>query len=123
MKREIKINTFFINDFEWITLKAHPRVDGMLLFHTLCTQQQLKSIEHAQNKFWDTAQGNPKMIVELCTHLSKYEFLDTDTVSEFCDNYLSRETRELDMSIILFILLGGVMALKYIGNESNDPDL
>jgi hypothetical protein len=27
------------------------------------------------------------------------------------------------MSIILFILLGGMMALKYIGNESNDSDL
>jgi len=63
------------------------------------------------------------MIVELYTRLSKEEFLDTDTVSEVCDNYIGRETREFDMSIILFILLGGVMALKYIGNESNDPDL
>jgi hypothetical protein len=80
-------------------------------------------MEHARNKVWDIAQGNPKMIVELCTRLSKEEFLDTDVVSEICDNYIGRETQEFDMSIILFVLLGGVMALKYIGNESNDPDL
>ncbi len=121
--REIKMSTFFIYDFERITLEALPRVEGMRLFHKLCAQLQFESIEHARNKVWDTAQGNPKMIVELCTRLSKEEFLDTDTVSEVCDNYIGRETREFDMSIILFILLGGVMALKYIGNESNDPDL
>lgn len=68
-------------------------------------------------------QGNPKMIMELCARLSKEEFLGTDVVSEVCDNYIGRETREFDMSVILFVLLGGVMALKYIGNETNDPDL
>ena len=60
---------------------------------------------------------------QLCTRLSKDDFLDTVVVNEICDNYIGRETREFDMSIILFILLGGMMALKYIGNESNDSDL
>ena len=121
--REIKMNTFFIYDFERIALEPLPRVEGLRLFHKLCSQMQFESMEHARNKVWDIAQGNPKMIVELCTRLSKEDFLDTDVVSEICDNYIGRETREFDMSIILFILLGGVMALRYIGNESNDPDL
>ena len=121
--REIKMNTFFIYDFERITLEPLERVEGMRPFHRLCTQMQFESKEHARNKVWDIAQGNPKMTIELCTRLSKEDFLDTDVVNEICDNYIGRETREFDMSIILFILLGGVMALKYIGNESNDPDL
>jgi len=36
--REIKMNTFFIYDFERITLEALPRVEAMRLFHKLCAQ-------------------------------------------------------------------------------------
>jgi hypothetical protein len=37
--------------------------------------------EHAQNKVWDTTEGNPKMIVDLCTRLSKEDVLKFRTYS------------------------------------------
>jgi hypothetical protein len=37
--------------------------------------------EHAQNKVWHTTDGNPKMIVDLCTRLSKEDMPKLRTYS------------------------------------------
>ena len=82
-----------------------------------------ESVEHARNKVYDTSQGNPKMIVELCHRLSKEDVLVPETVNEICDNYIGRQVKEIDMSFILLFVMGGVMLMRYIGRENHDPDL
>lgn len=121
--RQIKMNAFFLYDFERIEINSLARIEGMRLFHKLVSELSFESIEHARNKVWDISQGNPKMIVELVNRLGKEEVLVPEVVNELCDNYIGRQTKEFDMSIILLVLLGGVIALRYVGIESNDPDL
>lgn len=121
--REIKMTSFFIYDFERIPIEPLTRVESMRLFLRLMKGYRMESVEHARNKVWETSEGNPKMIVELCTRLAKEEMLIPENVNEICDNYIGRQTKEFDMSIILMVLLLGVISLRYIGIESQDPDL
>jgi integrase/recombinase XerD len=121
--RSIKMNNFFIWDFERIEIKPLNRVESLRLFHRLTDQFDFESVEHARNKIYDTAEGNPKMIVELCQRLSKEDTLIPEVVNEICDNYIGRQTKEIDMSFILLIAAGCIMAMRYIGRESHDPDL
>jgi integrase/recombinase XerD len=121
--RTIKMNNFFIWDFERIEIKPLNRMESLRLFHRLTDQLDFESVEHARNKIYDTSEGNPKMIVELCQRLSKEDTLIPEVVNEICDNYIGRQTKEIDMSFILLIAAGCIMAMRYIGRESHDPDL
>ena len=52
--------------------------------------------EHAQNKVWDTTEGNPKMIVDLCTLLSKENVLKLRTYSVGASESVGKSCRHLD---------------------------
>lgn len=121
--RQIKMTSFFIYDFERIEINPLPRVESFRLFHRLTDNLDFESVEHARNKVYDTSEGNPKMIVELCHRLSKEDVLVPETVTEICDNYIGRQIKEIDMSFILLFVMGGVMLMRYIGRENHDPDL
>jgi integrase/recombinase XerD len=97
--------------------------DLIRLYHIHTDQLDFKSTEHARNKVWDTTEGNPKMIVDLCTRLSKEDVLIPEVINEVCDGYIGRQIKEIDMSFALMLVMGGVMAMRYIGRESEDPDL
>jgi integrase/recombinase XerD len=121
--RSIKMSAIFVWDFERIEIERLSRVESLRLFHRLTDQLDFESTEHARNKVWDTTEGNPKMIVELCTRLSKEDVLIPEVVNEVCDGYIGRQIKEIDMSFALMLVMGGVMAMRYIGRESEDPDL
>jgi integrase/recombinase XerD len=121
--RQIKMTSFFIWDFERIEIQPLSRIESLRLFHRLTDNLDFESVEHARNKVYDTSEGNPKMIVELCHRLSKEDVLIPETVNEICDNYIGRQVKEIDMSFILLFVMGGVMLMRYIGRESHDPDL
>jgi hypothetical protein len=121
--RAIKMSAIFVWDFERIEIERLSRIETLRLFHHLTDQLGFESVEHARNKVWDTTEGNPKMVVELCTRLSKEDVLIPEVVSEICDGYIGRQIKEIDMSFALLIVMGGVMAMRYIGRESEDPDL
>jgi integrase/recombinase XerD len=121
--RAIKMNAIFVWDFERIEIERLNRIETLRLFHRLTDQLDFESTEHARNKVWDTTEGNPKMIVELCTRLSKEDMLIPEVINEVCDGYIDRQIKEIDMSFALMLVMGGVMAMRYIGRESEDPDL
>lgn len=121
--RTIKMTAFFIWDFERIEIKPLNRTETLRLFHRLTDQLDFESTEHARNKVWDTTEGNPKMIVELCTRLSKEDILIPEVVNEVCDGYIGRQIKEIDMSFAILIVMGSIMAMRYIGRETEDPDL
>lgn len=121
--RTIKMNSFFIWDFERIEIKPLSRIESFKLFHRLTAQLDFESEEHARNKVYEVSEGNPKMIVELAQRLSKEDVLIPETVNEVTDNYIGRQVKEIDMSFMLLIAAGSIMAMRYIGRESHDPDL
>jgi hypothetical protein len=121
--RTIKMSAIFVWDFERIEIERLSRVETLRLFHRLTDQLDFESTEHARNKVWDTTEGNPKMVVELCVRLSKEDVLIPEIVNEICDGYIGRQIKEIDMSFALLLVMGGVMAMRYIGRESEDPDL
>ena len=99
-------------------------MDANRLFHKLTDQLDFDSAEHARNKVFEVSEGNPKMTVELAQRLAKEDdTLSIEIVNEVCDNYIGRQTREIDMSFLLLIAAGCIMAMRYLGKEAHEPDL
>ena len=122
--RSIKLTSHFIWNFEKIEIKPLGRMDANRLFHKLTDQLDFDSAEHARNKVFEVSEGNPKMTVELAQRLAKEDdTLCIEIVNEVCDNYIGRQTREIDMSFLLLIAAGCIMAMRYLGKEAHEPDL
>lgn len=76
-----------------------------------------------QHKIHDTASGNPRMIVELSERIRHEPLIDPYTVDEICNNYLGRQTREIDISPVLLLLFGSLIILRYVGRETGEQEL
>ncbi len=63
------------------------------------------------------------MVQELCGRFRKEPVLDNETVADICGNYIGKQTKEIDMSIFLFIIFGGLSLLRYVSRESHNPSL
>lgn len=122
--RSVKMNTSsFLWDFEKIELKPLSRVDSLRLFHRLTDDLELQQTEWIQNKIYDTSEGNPRMITELSERIHREPVIDAYVVDELCNNYLGRQTREIDISPYLLLLFGSFMVLRYVGKETGEKDL
>lgn len=97
--RQIKMTSFFIWAFERIEIKPLSRIESLRLFHRLADNLDFESVEHARNKVYDTSEGNPKMIVELCHRLSKEDVLVPETVNDemFCIGWLKNQLGERNL--------------------------
>lgn len=124
MARSVKLaNTSFLWDFERIELKALPQPDALRLFHRLTEGLPFTQLEYAQNKVWETSEGNPRMIVELAERLGKEPVLDAGVVEAVCNGYLGRQTREIDISPYLLVGFGSLLVLRYVGRETGEDEL
>lgn len=116
-------NAGFIWNFERIQLGNLTRPNSLRLTHYFCQELEPESAEYLRNKVWDTSEGNPRMIQELCSRFRKEPVLDNDTVSDICSNYIGKQTREIDMSIALLVVFGALSLLRYLSRESGNPSL
>lgn len=122
--RAVKMsNTSFLWDFEKVEIKPLSRVDSLRLFHRLTDDLLLQQLEWIQNKVFDTSEGNPRMIVELAERIRREPVIDAYVVDEVCNNYLGRQTREIDASPYLLLGFGSLIVLKYIGRETGEQGL
>ncbi|OIN61212.1 hypothetical protein BLX24_03890 [Arsenicibacter rosenii] len=122
--RTVKMNnSSFLWDFEKIDLKPLSRPDSLRLFHRLTADLELQQVEWIQNKIHDTASGNPRMVMELAERIRQEPVIDAFVVDEICNNYLGRQTREIDISPVLLLLFGSLMILRYVGRETGDQEL
>ena len=112
-----------VSDSEKITLKPLPRQDSLQLFHRLMDGVTLSGLDWIQNKIYDTSEGNPRMIVELAERIRRMDYVDQFVVDEICNNYLGRQSREIDVSPYLLLGFGSLVILKYIGRESGESAL
>ena len=113
----------FIWNFERIELANLSRPNSLRLTHFFCQDLEPENAEYLRNKVWDTSEGNPRMIQELCGRFRKEPVLDNETVADICANYIGKQTKEIDMSIFLFIIFGALSLLRYMSRESHNPSL
>ena len=122
--RSVKLDsTSFMWDFEKVELKPLGREDSLRLFHRLTDTFKIDNLEFVRNKIYDTSEGNPRIIVELCERIGKEEYISGQIVEEITDNYLGRQVKEIDMSIYLFVAFGVLVILKQIGREANEESI
>lgn len=116
-------NAGFIWNFERVELMNLTRPNALRLTHHFCQELEPENAEYLRNKVWDTSEGNPRMIQELCARFRKEPVLDSETVADICGNYIGKQTREIDMSIALLVVFGALSLLRYLSRESHNPSL
>lgn len=113
----------FIWNFERIEITNLSRQNTLRLTHYLCQDLEPEDAEYLRNKVWDTSEGNPRMVQELCGRFRKEPVLDNETVADVCGNYIGKQTKEIDMSIFLFVIFGALSLLRYVSRESHNPSI
>jgi len=116
-------NTGFMWSFEKVELQNLSRQNCLKLTHYFCQELEPENAEYLRNKVWDTSEGNPRQIQELCARFRKEPVLDNDTVSDIAAGYIGKQTREIDMSLYLFLVCGCLSVLRYLARESHNPSL
>ncbi len=116
-------NAGFMWSFEKVELTNLTRQNSLKLTHYFTQELEPENPEYLRNKVWDTAEGNPRMIQELCARFRKEAVLDNETVADICGGYIGKQTREIDMSLFLFLVFGGLSVLRYLARESHSPTL
>ena len=117
------INAGFIWNFERVEVRNLSRAHTLRLVHYLTEELAPEDKAYLGNKVWDTSEGNPRMIQELCGRFRKEPTLTNADVADICGNYLGKQTREIDMSIFLLVIFGGLSLLRYVSRENHNTSL
>ncbi len=122
--KDVKLkHSDFLWDFEKVELKPFARPDAMKLIYSLTADLEMEEHSFVYQKVWDTSEGNPKMITELCDRLQKEPIVNHQTADEICNSYLGRQLQQFDASMIFLLLFGSLVILRYIGRDTNRPEL
>jgi len=113
----------WIWDFERVQVNPLSREDSLRLFIRMTSELEISSPEYVKNKVHETAEGNPRIVIELAERFGKELTVTPEIVDEITGNYIGRQVKEIDMSMILLLVLGGFAVLRYVGKETNDSSL
>lgn len=116
-------NSDFVWNFEKIELQKLDRINSMRMIYRLIEDLQIENIDSSMTKIYETSDGNPRMIKEISERIRKEPFITLDIVNEVSNSYIGKQTKEMDFSIILLMILGGFAVLRYVGKESGDKSL
>jgi integrase/recombinase XerD len=118
--RGVKVNnSSFLWNFEKVELKALTRAEGLKLVYKWCVGTK----PEIATKIVETAQGNPRMLYELCDRLNKEQATDLQDVEHIFNGYLGKESKEFDVSLLLMIALAVIASFKYFASEMDAPEL
>lgn len=121
--QKLKPNVFgFISNFEKVELKPLDRTNTLKMFHRLTEDLHIENHEFTKNKIWEVSEGLPKTVFEIADRMRKEPVLTGDVVEDICNNYLGRSVREIDLSMFLILVFGGLMVYKFILRSSGDVD-
>jgi hypothetical protein len=113
----------FAWSFEKVELKPLGRPESLKMIYRLIGDLRVSDLDAVMTKLYETADGNPRKIRELCDRLRKEPFINLNSATEISDAYLGRQVEEFDFSVILMTILGGFVLLRYIGKETGEKDL
>ena len=119
--REVKIkDTSFIWNFEKVEIKPLNRHNSMLLINNLSVGMEVENWELYRNHIYTQTNGNPRAITELVDRYRKEMFVSNDVVREV--KHIGA-LKEIDMTWLIVIFLGVVMATRYMAKELDEPAL
>jgi len=119
--RKIKANdTSFLWNFEQIELKTLPRHFALILINQLSSGMEIENWEMYRNHIFNQTNGNPRAISELVDRYKKEPFLSNEVVREV--RHIGA-LQEIDMSWIVVLFLGVIMATRYMAGEMGAPAL
>lgn len=113
----------FVWAFEKLDLKPLSRTDTLRLFHRLTADLVMQETEWIQTKVWDTSAGNPRMTIELAERIRTELVIDAYVVDQICNDYLGKQTREIDASPYLLLGFGSLIIFKYLGREAGEQGM
>lgn len=119
--RQIKANDVsFLWNFEKLEMKPLPRHHAMNLINNLSSGMEVESWELYRNHIYNQTNGNPRAISELVLRFRKEPFLTDEIVHEV--KHLGA-LKEIDLTWVVVLFLGVVMALRYMAGELEEPAL
>lgn len=113
----------FAWSFEKVELQPLSRPDSLKVIYRLISDCEVADLDAVMIKVYETADGNPRKLRELCERLRREPFINLDTATEIADSYLGRQVQEFDFSLVLMLVLGGFVLLRYYGRETVERDL
>ena len=113
----------FAWNFERVELKPLTRPDSLKMIYRLIGDVPVSDLDAVMTKLYETSDGNPRKLRELCDRLRREPFINLDSAVEVADSYLGRQLEEFDFSVILLLILGGFVLLRYVGKETGEKDL
>lgn len=121
--QKLKQNVFsFISNFEKVDIKPLDRTNALKMFYRLTDDLQIENQEFTKNKVWEVSEGLPKTIYEIADRMRKEPVLTGEVVEDICNNYLGRSIKEIDLSLFLILVFGGLMIYKFILKSNGDID-
>jgi hypothetical protein len=119
--RFIKSNdSSFVWNFEKLKLENLNRTNSFELINRLGSSLEVEDFSVARQHIFDQSQGNPRAISELIDRFYKEPFLTTDLVRSIKH---TGSLGEIDLSFIIVLFLGCIMAMRYIASEMGQPGL
>lgn len=119
--RQIKANdTSFLWNFEQLEVKPLPRHFSLILINQLSSGMEIENWELYRNHIFNQTNGNARAISELVERYKKEPFLSNEIVREI--RHIGA-LAEIDMSWIIVLFLGVVMATRYMAGEMGAPAL
>ena len=119
--KSVKINdTSFIWNFEKMELKPLNRHYSLLMINNLSVGMEIENWELYRNHIYTQTNGNPRAITELVLRYRKEAFVTNTIVREI--RHIGA-LKEIDMSWLIILFLGIVMATRYMAKELDEPAL
>ncbi len=110
----------FLWNFESVKLENLSRSNSLELIYRLSYDMEVEDVALFRNHIYEQSAGNPRVILELIERYRKEVFVSNETVREV-RHYGS--LKEIDMSIMVVIVLGGMAILRYLSMETGESSL
>lgn len=119
--RYVKANDVsFLWNFEKLEVKPLARHHAMALINQMSSGMEVESWDLFRNHIYNQTNGNPRAVSELVHRYRKEPFLTDEIVQEV--KHLGA-LKEIDLTWIVVLFLGVVMALRYMAGELEEPAL
>ncbi len=101
----------FLWNFETVKLENLSRSNSLELIHRLSYDMEVEDLALFRNHIFEQSAGNPRVMYELIERYRKEAFVTNQVVREV-RHYGS--LHEIDLSIMVVIVLGGMAILRYL---------
>lgn len=119
--RQIKANdSSFLWNFETLEIKPLQRHFAMTYINQISSGMEIENWELYRNHIYNQTNGNPRAITELVERFRKEPFLTNEIVREV--RHIGA-LKEVDMTWIIILFLGVIMATRYMAGEMQTPAL